>query len=82
MKHHTLLEQESLDALVLSVDLVCVTDWSREGLVSDLLNWVQWHVYTDTDIGGNGDSNQRSLQTIWQAFLCGRVLWSPRVHIL
>ncbi|KAF9221579.1 hypothetical protein BS17DRAFT_785005 [Gyrodon lividus] len=33
MKHHTLLERESLDALVMSVDLVCVTDWDREGLV-------------------------------------------------
>ncbi|KAH7885229.1 hypothetical protein F5I97DRAFT_1883818 [Phlebopus sp. FC_14] len=33
MKHHTLLERESLDALVMSVDLVCVTDWDREGLI-------------------------------------------------
>ncbi|KAI6114358.1 hypothetical protein F5141DRAFT_706631 [Pisolithus sp. B1] len=38
MKHHTLLERESLDALVMSVDLVCVTDWHREGLVSELLD--------------------------------------------
>ena len=35
MRHHTLLERESLDALVMSVDLVCVTDWPRKGLVSD-----------------------------------------------
>ncbi|KAF9241139.1 hypothetical protein BU15DRAFT_45213 [Melanogaster broomeanus] len=33
MKHHTLLERESLDALVMSVDLVCVTDWDRDGLI-------------------------------------------------
>jgi len=33
LRHPTLLEQESLDALVMSVDLVCVTDWDREGLV-------------------------------------------------
>ncbi|KIN96336.1 hypothetical protein M404DRAFT_1006843 [Pisolithus tinctorius Marx 270] len=33
MKHHTLLERESLDALVMSVDLVCVTDWHCEGLI-------------------------------------------------
>ncbi|KAJ8593822.1 hypothetical protein M405DRAFT_872402 [Rhizopogon salebrosus TDB-379] len=33
MRHPTLLERESLDALVMSVDLVCVTDWDREGLI-------------------------------------------------
>jgi len=33
MKHHTLLQRESLDALVTSVDLVCVTDWHRKGLI-------------------------------------------------
>lgn len=82
MKHHTLLERESLDALVMSVDLVCVTDWPRERLVSGVFDWVQLHVCMDTDIGGNGDPNQRSLQTVWQAFLCGRVLWFARLHIL
>jgi molybdopterin/thiamine biosynthesis adenylyltransferase len=33
VSHDTLGDPESLDALVQSVDLVCVTDWHREGLV-------------------------------------------------
>ncbi len=33
---HALLEGERLATLVKSVDLVCVTDWDRDGLVSDL----------------------------------------------
>ncbi|KAG0704273.1 hypothetical protein DFH29DRAFT_912683 [Suillus ampliporus] len=33
LRHPTLLEQEYLDALIMSVDLVCVTDWDREGLI-------------------------------------------------
>lgn len=33
LSHDVLQERESLDALVRSVDLVCVTDWDREGLV-------------------------------------------------
>ncbi|KAG1748708.1 hypothetical protein EDB19DRAFT_1630029 [Suillus lakei] len=33
LRHPTLLEQGSLEALVMSVDLVCVTDWDREGLI-------------------------------------------------
>ncbi|KAL4080737.1 hypothetical protein J3A83DRAFT_4202115 [Scleroderma citrinum] len=33
MRHHTLLEGESLDALVMTVDLVCVTDWPQKGLI-------------------------------------------------
>lgn len=38
LRHPTLLEQESLDALVMSVDLVCVTDWDREGLVRRIIS--------------------------------------------
>lgn len=34
ISHDVLQERESLDALVSGVDLVCVTDWDREGLVS------------------------------------------------
>lgn len=30
----TVWDEESLDAIVQSVDLVCVTDWDRNGLVS------------------------------------------------
>lgn len=30
----SVLELEELDATVQSVDLVCVTDWDRDGLVS------------------------------------------------
>jgi len=30
----TALEQQSLDTLVQSVDLVCATDWDRDRLVS------------------------------------------------
>jgi len=33
LSHDVLKEGESLDALVRSVDLVCVTDWDREGLI-------------------------------------------------
>jgi ubiquitin-like 1-activating enzyme E1 A len=33
VSHDTLGDPESLDALVQSVDLVCVTDWHREGLI-------------------------------------------------
>lgn len=33
---HSLLVGERLASLVESVDLVCVTDWDRDGLVSDL----------------------------------------------
>ncbi|KAG2151348.1 hypothetical protein DEU56DRAFT_777406 [Suillus clintonianus] len=33
LRHPTLLEQGSLEALIMSVDLVCVTDWDREGLI-------------------------------------------------
>lgn len=39
VSHDVLQERESLDALVRSVDLVCVTDWHREGLVR--------HVFAD-----------------------------------
>jgi hypothetical protein len=34
LRHPTLLEQVSLEALIMSVDLVCVTDWDREAMVS------------------------------------------------
>lgn len=30
----SVLEREGLDAIVQAVDLVCVTDWDRDGLVS------------------------------------------------
>ncbi|KAF8558232.1 hypothetical protein OG21DRAFT_1455660 [Imleria badia] len=33
VSHDVLQERESLDAMVRSVDLVCVTDWHREGLI-------------------------------------------------
>lgn len=33
VNHDVVQERESLDALVQGVDLVCVTDWHREGLV-------------------------------------------------
>lgn len=33
MKHPSILEGIALDALVSSVDLVCVTDWNRKGLI-------------------------------------------------
>ncbi|KAG8214649.1 hypothetical protein J3R82DRAFT_9727 [Butyriboletus roseoflavus] len=33
LSHDVLQERESLDTLVRSVDLVCVTDWDREGLI-------------------------------------------------
>jgi len=34
LTERSLLEKESLDALIQSVDLVCVTDWDREGLIN------------------------------------------------
>lgn len=37
LSHDVLQERESLDALVRSVDLVCVTDRDREGLVRHAL---------------------------------------------
>lgn len=37
LRHPTLLEQGSLEALIMSVDLVCVTDWDREALVSSTI---------------------------------------------
>jgi ubiquitin-like 1-activating enzyme E1 A len=33
LRHPTILEQDSLEALIMSVDLVCVTDWDREALI-------------------------------------------------
>jgi len=33
LSHSSLLEQQGLDALVQSVDLVCATDWDRDGLI-------------------------------------------------
>jgi len=33
LAHHEMIETESLEALVMSVDLVCVTDWNRAGLI-------------------------------------------------
>lgn len=32
--HSSALEQQSFDSLVQRVDLVCATDWDRDGLVS------------------------------------------------
>ena len=37
LAHHEMTETESLEALVMSVDLVCVTDWNRAGLVGLIL---------------------------------------------
>lgn len=33
LAHHEMMEKDSLEALVMTVDLVCVTDWDRAGLV-------------------------------------------------
>ena len=33
LSHYEMMETESLEALVMSVDVVCVTDWDRAGLV-------------------------------------------------
>lgn len=37
LSHDVLQKPEVLDALVGSVDLVCVTDWDREGLVRHVM---------------------------------------------
>ena len=34
MSNASVLEGEDFDALIQGVDLVCVTDWDRDGLVS------------------------------------------------
>lgn len=33
LAHHEMMAKEGLETLVMNVDLVCVTDWDRDGLV-------------------------------------------------
>jgi ubiquitin-like 1-activating enzyme E1 A len=49
LRHPTILEQDSLEALIMSVDLVCVTDWDREALVSSIISSVFVSSFTPLD---------------------------------
>ena len=73
------LEGDGLDNLIKDVDLVCVTDWDREGLVRIHLrsfNMLMLKLILAPD------THKRRLPAALEAVLCGRYVRPPGLYFL
>ncbi len=72
------LEGPALENLIQKVDLVCVTDYDRDSLVSLVLFFVQQTPFHRP----MADSHQRSMSALQKTLLRRGFLWLLRLHIL
>lgn len=73
------LEREEFDALVQSVDLVCITDSERDFIVSA---WLAAPGQIRGSRGARIDSRKRCMQKVEEAVVRGGNLWPPWLHLL
>lgn len=84
----SLLHGDSLDTLIQGVDLVCVTDWDREGLVrifpatSIVVQCSHKSMIYIVNIPPSTDQNQQCMQTLLKAILLRWYIRAPGIHIL
>ncbi len=73
----TLLDEAALEQTLGSVDLVCVTDWDRDSLVSPSLRTLTF--YSESPLQ---DPRKRCLSAAPHPFLLRWYLWCCGLHIL